>query len=45
MRISKRHHPAKERLDPLPLDLRDPDITRAKHCRPASTAMRARRTA
>jgi hypothetical protein len=30
MRISKRHHPAKGRLDPLPLDLRDPDITRAK---------------
>lgn len=29
-RISKRHHPAKWWLEPLPLDLRDPDITRAK---------------
>jgi hypothetical protein len=28
--ISKRHHPAKWWLEPLPLDLRDPDITRAK---------------
>jgi hypothetical protein len=28
--ISKRHHPAKWWLEPLPLDLRDPDLTRAK---------------
>jgi hypothetical protein len=29
-RISKRHHAAKWWLEPLPRDLRDPDITRAK---------------
>jgi hypothetical protein len=50
MRISKRHHPAKGRLDPLPLDLRDPDITRAKQlARPLPPGQhrhaRARRTA
>ena len=43
--ISKRHHPARWWLEPLPLDMRDPDITRAKrspdHCRPASTAVHA----
>jgi hypothetical protein len=30
IRISKRHHPDDWRLDPLPLDPRDPDIVRAK---------------
>ena len=29
-RVSKRHRAAKWWLEPLPLDLRDPDITRAK---------------
>ncbi len=30
IRITKRQHPARCRLEPLPLDLRDPDIVRAK---------------
>ena len=30
IRISKRHHPADEPAEPLPLDPRDPDIVRAK---------------
>jgi len=30
VRVSKRHHPAKWWLEPLPLDLRDRDIMRAK---------------
>jgi hypothetical protein len=30
LRITKRHHPGGWRLDPLPLDPRDPDIVRAK---------------
>jgi Mg-chelatase subunit ChlI len=30
LRITKRHRPADWRLEPLPLDPRDPDIVRAK---------------
>jgi hypothetical protein len=30
IRITKRHRPADWRLEPLPLDPRDPDIVRAK---------------
>jgi hypothetical protein len=30
LRITKRHHQDGWRLDPLPLDPRDPDIVRAK---------------
>ena len=30
LRITKRHRPDGWRLDPLPLDPRDPDIVRAK---------------
>jgi hypothetical protein len=30
LRITKRHHPDGWRLEPLPLDPRDPDIVRAK---------------
>jgi hypothetical protein len=30
VQVSKRHRPGAWRLDPLPLDPRDPDIVRAK---------------
>jgi hypothetical protein len=44
IRISKRHRPASP--EPLPLDLRDRDIMRAKHLasrsRPSGTTRRAR---
>ncbi len=30
LRITRRHRPGDWRLDPLPLDPRDPDIVRAK---------------
>jgi hypothetical protein len=30
IRISKQHRPARKWLEPLPLELRDPDVVRAK---------------
>jgi hypothetical protein len=30
IRISKQHRPARTSLEPLPLELRDPDVVRAK---------------
>jgi hypothetical protein len=46
IRISKRHHPASSRLEPLPTDPRDRDIMRAKQLagrsRPPGAAPRAR---
>lgn len=42
VRVSKRQRPGDSRLDPLPLDPRDPDIVRAKELsRRAGTAQRA----
>jgi len=41
-RISKRHHPAKWWLEPLPLDLRDRDIMRAKRLRMPRPGQRRR---
>jgi hypothetical protein len=31
IRISKQNRPARKELEPLPLELRDPDVVRAKH--------------
>jgi len=46
LRITKRHRPDDWRLEPLPLDPRDPDIVRAKELarrRASSCAQAARR--
>lgn len=42
LRITKRHHPEGWRLEPLPLDPRDPDIVRAKELARRSRAVAAR---
>ena len=45
LRITKRHRPVDWRLEPLPLDPRDPDIVRAKELarRSRTAAPRPRR--
>lgn len=43
IRISKRHHPAKHWLEPLPLDPRDREIVRAKRSARMSPPARDRR--
>ena len=47
LRITKRHRPDGWRLDPLPLDPRDPDIVRAKELarRAGAASARPRRPA
>jgi hypothetical protein len=42
LRITRRHRPDDWRLDPLPLDPRDPDIVRAKELARRSRAVPAR---
>ena len=42
VRISKRHHPSDWRLEPLPLDPRDPDIVRAKELARRSSTVTVR---
>jgi hypothetical protein len=42
IRITKRHRPAGWRLEPLPLDPRDPDIVRAKELDRRSRAVASR---
>jgi hypothetical protein len=42
LRITRRHRPGGWRLDPLPLDPRDPDIVRAKELARRSRAVAAR---
>ena len=42
LRVTKRHRPGGWRLDPLPLDPRDPDIVRAKEAARRSRAVPAR---
>lgn len=46
IRISKQNHPARTRLEPLPLELRDPDLVRAKQLarRADSRSQRQRRS-
>ena len=42
LRITKRHRPDDWRLEPLPLDPRDPDIVRAKELTRRSRAVASR---
>ena len=42
LRITRRHRPDGWRLDPLPLDPRDPDIVRAKELARRSRAVTSR---
>jgi hypothetical protein len=42
LRITKRHRPDGWRLEPLPLDARDPDIVRAKELARRSRAVDSR---
>lgn len=42
VRITKRHRPSDWRLEPLPLDPRDPDIVRAKELARRSRAVTTR---
>ncbi len=42
LRITKRHRPGGWRLEPLPLDPRDPDIVRAKELARRSRAVDSR---
>jgi hypothetical protein len=42
LRITKRHRPDDWRLEPLPLDPRDPDIVRAKELARRSRAVTSR---
>jgi hypothetical protein len=42
LRITRRHRPDDWRLDPLPLDPRDPDIVRAKELARRSRAAASR---
>lgn len=42
LRITKRHRPGGWRLEPLPLDPRDPDIVRAKELARRSRAAASR---
>lgn len=42
LRITKRHRPGGWRLEPLPLDPRDPDIVRAKELARRSRAVASR---
>jgi hypothetical protein len=42
LRITKRHRPDGWRLEPLPLDPRDPDIVRAKELARRSRAVASR---
>jgi hypothetical protein len=42
VRITRRHRPGGWRLDPLPLDPRDPDIVRAKELDRRSRAAASR---
>jgi hypothetical protein len=46
IRISKQHRPARKCLEPLPLELRDPDVVRAKQLarRADSRSQRQRRS-
>jgi hypothetical protein len=46
IRISKQHRPARKWLEPLPQELRDPDVVRAKQLarRAGSRAERQRRS-
>jgi hypothetical protein len=46
IRISKQHRPTREWLEPLPLELRDPDVVRAKQLagRASSRSQRQRRS-
>jgi hypothetical protein len=46
IRINKQHRPAREWLEPLPPDARDPDVVRAKQLARAadSRSQRQRRT-
>ena len=45
IRVSKQHRPAREWLEPLPLEPRDPDVVRAKQLarRADSRSQRQRR--